>query len=338
MNTRSLNGSNVTLADVAKAAGVSKMTISRYLHNHPNVTDRTVRRVKAALAKTGYRPNHAARMLMGQPSMVLGLIVPNLANPFFSSIAHSVQQMASAHGYLVWIAATNHEIDSDLRLIERMREHHVDGILLISSPTTSLKGMDLAGLPLVALDRPVRGAAVDFVTTEDRLGARDAVTHLLGHGYERIACLGLDRQLHTIHERIVGYEEAMREHHLSPLRYVCCEDKVTAVRVLRKLLSAKRPVQALFTLNSTTTIAMLEALDEMHCSVPNDVAFFSFGDFPLADVYRPRISTVRQPTEELGEQATKLLIDLITSQRSSFGKQISVPASLIIRQSCGCTR
>jgi LacI family transcriptional regulator len=331
------NTRKITLADVAKSAGVATMTVSRYLNGHPNITEKTARRVKAAIDALGYRPNQAARMLMGQPSKVIGLILPNLANPFFSSIAHSVQQTAHAFGYLVWIAATNDESESDLQLIERMRDQHVDGILLTPSQHTSLRLEDLGGLPLVALDRPLAGG-VDLVTIEDRVAAREAVEHLLSHGYKRIACFGLDSGIHSIQERITGYQEAMRGHNLTPLPYVQCEDRESAMRVIRKLMSSRTPAQAIFPANSAAAILALEALDELHYSVPKDVAIFSFGDFSLAHVFRPQISAVRQPTEQLGEKATKHLLDLIATKSTASGIRVSIPASLIIRESCGCKR
>jgi LacI family transcriptional regulator len=338
MKSDSPKARKITLADVAKSAGVATMTVSRYLNGHPNITETTVRKVRSAIDALGYRPNQAARMLMGQPSKVIGLILPNLANPFFSSIAHSVQQTAHAYGYLVWIAATNDESENDLQLIERMRDHHVDGILLIASLHTSLQADNLDGVPLVALDRPVGGATVDFVTIDDRSAARDAVAHLLAHSYKRIACLGLDPAIYSIQERIIGYREAMRAKHLTPLPYVQCEDKESAMRVIRKLMSGRSPTQAILPANAAAAILALEALEELHYSVPEQVALFSFGDFSLAHVFKPQISAVRQPTEQLGQKATKHLIDLIATKSAATGIRISLSASLIIRESCGCKR
>jgi LacI family transcriptional regulator len=336
MKDAQTNPKKITLADVAKAAGLATMTVSRYLNGHPSITEKTERKVKAAIDALGYRPNQAARMLMGQPSKVIGLILPKLANPFFSSIAHSVQQTANANGYLVWIAATNDEDKADIQLIERMHDHHVDGILLTASPHTMIRPKDLAGVPLVALERPVAGEVVDFVTIGDRLAAREAVKHLLWHGYKRIACFGLDPEIASIEERIVGYREAMQAQQLAPLPYVQCEDRESAIRVMRKLMSGRSPVEAIFPANATATILALEALDELGYSVPDQVALFSFGDIPLAHIFRPRISAVCQPTERLGVVATNHLLSLISGKNVSAGMVISIPASLIIRESCGC--
>lgn len=327
---------NVTLADVAKAAGVATMTVSRYLNEHPNVTDKTARKVKAAIDALGYRPNLAARLLMGQPSRVIGLIIPNLANPFFSSIAHAVQQTAHARGYLVWIAATNDESAKDIKLIEQMRDHQVDGILLTASPDTRLRQELLGDVPLVALDRPVRGVVMDLVTIQDRSAARQAVDHLISHKYDRIACFGLPLKIESIRERIFGYQEAMHSHGLTPLPYLECEDQSSAHRVMKKVLSGKTPVQAILPANAAASILALEALDSLGYSIPDKVAFFSYGELPLGHLLQPPISSVVQPTSELGERATEFLLDRIANKRPPAGVRLSIPASLKLRASCGC--
>jgi LacI family transcriptional regulator len=183
----------------------------------------------------------------------------------------------------------------------------------------------------------VAGEVVDFVGIGDRPAAREAVKHLLGHGYKRIACFGLDPEIASIKERIAGYREAMQTQQLSPLPYVQCEDRDSAIGVIRKLMSGRFPVEAIFPANATATILALEALDELGYSVPEQVALFSFGDIPLAHVLRPRVSAVLQPTERLGVVATNHLLSMISGKSSSTGMIISIPASLIIRESCGCT-
>lgn len=327
---------SVTLADVARRAGVATMTVSRCLNGHPNVTAATARRVKAAAEALGYRPNVAARLLMGQPSRVIGLILPNLANPFFSAIAHSVQHAAYERGYMVWISISNDLAEKDIEFIEQMRDHHVDGILLAASPETRLRPKLLGGMPLVALDRSVKGMPIDLVTIADRKAARQAVDHLIAHKYERIACFGLPPQIDSIRERILGYRDAMRAHGLTPSPYVECEDGASAIRVIRKALSGKRPVQAIFPANAAASILALEALDALGHSIPDEVAFLSFGEVPLGHLLRPPISAVVQPTAKLGQRATEYLLDRISNMRPASGVRVKIPASLVLRASCGC--
>jgi LacI family transcriptional regulator len=337
MRSSNRKSQTVTLADVARSAGLATMTVSRYLNGNPNIAPKTAQKVKKAIDLLGYRPNQAARMLMGQPSKVIGLILPNLANPFFASVAHSVQQTAHQRGYLVWIAATNDEKGADAQLIERMRDHHVDGILLSASPRTTLRKEDVNGVPVIALDRPVHGVRADIVTIEDRLAARAAIEHLLLHGYRRIACLGLDPAIRSIEERISGYQEAMQMHGRRTMPYVRCEDREVARKVIRKLMCGRYPVEAIFPANGAATILTLEVLNEMKVVVPDEVALFSFGDVPLGHIMRSPLSAVSQPTEALGEIATTQLLDLIAAKRPSVGNRTGIDALLVIRASCGCT-
>jgi LacI family transcriptional regulator len=280
---------NVTLVDVARAAGVATMTVSRYLNNHPNVTEKTARKVKTAIDKLGYSPNQAARMLMGQPSKVIGLIVPDLTLSFFATVAHYVQEVARQKGYLVWIAATN-SVRADMTAVQQMKQHHVDGILLVPSPGVGVTEAEINGLPMIALCRPLVGTRIDSVTLENRRNGRDATEHLLSHGYQRIACLGLEQNIYTMTERLAGYCDAMREHRLPVLPYTECKDGPST----------------------------------------------GFDDIELAGVLRPRLTVIKEPPDELGQRAARLLLDLIASKEEPGGMTITIPAALIIRESCGC--
>jgi len=235
----------ITLADVARSAGVATMTVSRYLNQHPNVTAKTARTVKA-IDKLGYFPNHAARILMGQPSNVIGLIVPDLTDEFFATVAHHVQEVAAAQNYLVWIAASNFSGEADLNLIQRMIQHHVDGILIIPSPGAKLAGIESQKKPIIALDRPIPNTRIDTVTLENRNDAYKAMQHFLTHGYRKVACFGPELNLHTVHERFAGYQDAMREHRYPVLPYAHCFDTASTVRALKRHLSKRsRPMRSL---------------------------------------------------------------------------------------------
>jgi LacI family transcriptional regulator len=237
---------------------------------------------------------------------------------------------------LVWIAATNDSAELDVELIEQMRDHHVDGILLAASPRTKLRPELLGELPVVALDRPIAGVSTDLVTIEDRNAARQATDHLISHGYERIASFGLTPEIEPIKERIRGYQEAMHSHGLTPLPYVQCEDMPSALRVIRKALSGKAPVQAIFPANNAASILALEALNFMGYSIPDKVAFLSYGEIPLGHIFLPPISAVVQPVSKLGERATEFLLDRIANKRPASGIRLTIPASLVLRGSCGC--
>jgi LacI family transcriptional regulator len=326
----------LTIIDVAEAAGVAPMTVSRYLNQHPNLSQKTAKRVKMAIDKLGYEPNHAARMLMGQPSKVIGLIIPSLADAFFSIVANTVQEAAAERGYLVWIASSNSKGDIEQALIRQMRRHLVDGILLIPSQDGYSRQYETTDPPVIAVDRPVEGLSLDSVVVENQEGARMGVEHLISHGYQRIVCLGAVENLGTMQDRVSGYEAALRQHGLEVHSVVDCDSHLGAQAALSKLLSGRQPIRALFTLNNLATMRAFEALDELNVRIPEQIALLGFDDFELAAALKPRLSVVRQPIESLGREAARLLLDRLVSKTRSMGLRIALPVSLILRESCGC--
>src|SRR5438270_8636624 len=169
-----------TLEDVARSAGVGPMTVSRTINGHPYVTDKTAEKVRAAIRRLGYRPNHAARMLTGQLSRSIGLIVPDIADSFFSVVSHAVQETARESGYLVWLAASDEDPAIEAAQVEMMTHHPVDGILLVPADSRHryLKTLASGSLPVVTIDRPIEVATTDSVGVENRAGAQMAVEHL----------------------------------------------------------------------------------------------------------------------------------------------------------------
>jgi LacI family transcriptional regulator len=330
---------NITLMDVARAAGVAPMTVSRFLNQHPNISEKTARRVSAAVKRLGYSPNLAARMLMGQPSNAVGLIVPNLADTFYSEVAHSIQEAARERGMLVWVAASNSDQTTEAALISQMKQHRVDGILLIPTPRKMPFVHDHSGPPIVMLDRPVRGSGCDAVLVENRRASFEAVEHLLWHGYKRIACIsGDDADLYTAHERIAGYVDAMRARGLRSEVKTLCKTVDEVKASLHPAMSGPRSLHAIFTTNNVTTVHVMEALGELGLNIPKDIALVGFDDFELASLTRPSLTVVRQPGADLGKRAARLLFERIASSEDTKAVNIALPASLVVRESCGCPR
>ncbi|WP_213807221.1 LacI family DNA-binding transcriptional regulator [Granulicella sp. dw_53] len=336
MATRKQPIKSVTLADVARAAGVAPMTVSRFLNQHPNISEKTARKVSAAIERLGYSPNVAARMLMGQPSNAIGLIVPNLGDPFFAEVAHNIQEIAREHGLLVWVAASNSNQETEFAILRQMRQHCVDGMLLIATPG-KLKFEHGNGTPIVLLDRPVENSGCDVVLVENRRGSMEAVTHLLSHGYKRILCISSDcEKIYTTQERIAGYEDAMRSHGLK-FEAILQAETAESIRIyLEQALAGAAPPEAIFTTNNVTTSHVMEAIQELNLSIPDDMALIGFDDFELASLLRPSLTVVRQPAADLGRQAARLLFKRICSDETLTSISLLLPATLILRASCGC--
>ncbi|MFL6302650.1 MAG: LacI family DNA-binding transcriptional regulator [Candidatus Sulfotelmatobacter sp.] len=329
-----------TLADVARVAGVGPMTVSRTINGHPYVTDETARRVRAAIRKLDYRPNHAARMLTGQLSRSIGLIVPDIADSFFSVVIHAVQDTARANGYLVWLAASNDDPSIEAAQLEMMAHHPVDGILLVPTDSRSsyLKTVAAGSTPVVTIDRPMEVATTDSVGVENRKGARMAVEHLIQHGYKKIMCVTANAHLLTIKERIAGYKESMREAKVPCPRELRLSSEKSAKPALSELFASCNRPDALFTANNASTIWVIKALRNLNIEIGKDVALVGFDDVDFFTLVTPPVTAIRQPAAELGNVSARLLLQRINGGFKTSSVRTVLPVTLTLRESCGCKR
>jgi LacI family transcriptional regulator len=336
------SSSNPTIADVARECGVGSMTVSRVVNGGDLVSAKTAVRVRAAIRKLGYEPNEAARILKGQAARTIGLIVPDLADTFFSICAHAVQQLAAKHGYMTLLLASERDQRSETKELAMMKARNIAGILIVpTNPgcVTQLRELRARGIPVVMLDRSFPGVDAGEVLVENSEGAQKAVNHLLDHGHRRILCVGYDSQFNSIGRRIAGYEKAMTKAGLKPQYAVVREGSAVVPGVLQRIRSAKPPT-AIFTLNNVTTIQVLQALQQTHIQIPEQLAIIGFDDFELAPLLAVPLTAVRQPAAQLGQSATRLLLDWIAkspgSGTESLHAKVVLPTELIIRRSCGC--
>jgi LacI family transcriptional regulator len=328
-----------TMNDVARLAGVGAMTVSRVLSGTVRVTAETRQRVETAIKQLKYRPNELARAFRGQRSHSIGLILPSLYDPFFATCAHAVATVAKERGYSVILTMSNGDPDTEYVEAEHMLERHVDGLVVIPSifRQTRLTRSLFGRTPVVAFDRPLPDPAFDVVLVQNTAGARRMVEHLIEHGHERIAYMGLARSLFTINARFLGYRRAMRDAGLKEDSFFGCESEENTLRLLAEKLKGKNAPTAILTSNTLATRYVLSSIAHLGVRVPNDLAFAGFDDFDLADVISPPLTVVRQPTQEMGRVATNLLFDRITrGETPHLGSRIVLPVEIVLRRSCGC--
>jgi LacI family transcriptional regulator len=303
------------------------MTVSRVINGGNLVSAPTAARVRAAIRKLGYEPNEAARVLKGRSSHTIGLIIPDLADAFFSTCAHAIQQFAARQHYLTLLLASERDRDSEARELAMMKSRNIAGILLVPSSPDSiqqLKDVRARGLPVVMLDRTFPGLDAGEVMVENEQGARKAVNHLVEHGHRSILCVGYDSQFNSIGLRI---------------ELITADEPMATVPKLLKRLRFSNPPTALFTLNNVITLNVLQALQRENIRVPDDVAIIGFDDFELAALLSVPLTAVRQPAAEVGRSATRLLLDWIRSRSPDLravNQRILLPTELVIRRSCGC--
>lgn len=330
-----------TIADVARECGVGTMTVSRVINGGSLVSRETAERVRAAIKKLGYEPNEAARVLKGQAARAIGLIVPELADPFFSACANAVQQLAMQNGYMTVLLAAGRDRESEARELASMKSRNIAGILIVPSDEgciEPLKKLRAHGIPVVMLDRTFPGVDAGQVMVENSEGMQKAANHLIEHGHRSILCVGYDRQFNSIAQRIAGYEKALADAGLKPQYAVVDEASALAPAVLKSLRSPHPPT-ALLTLNNVSTTQVLATLQREEMQIPSDVALIGFDDFDLAPLLAVPVTAIRQPAAELGRSATRMLFDLMRLRGSEARPtlaQITLPTELVIRRSCGC--
>jgi len=330
-----------TIIDVAREAKVGVMSVSRVINNHPSVKHSTRAKVMKAIARIGYSPNDAARMLKGRRGRTIGLVVPDLSD-FFSSCFHAVQQVAIRHDYQTLVVATGRNVAVEDQQLESI-QNRVAGLLIVSSGSdgSRLKMIQESGVPLVALDRPVAGLQADAVLVENREGAEQGVRHLIEHGHKKIACVGFDSGSYTVAERIEGYKLAMRNAGLEPILF-CQVNTLEAMQalVLRWSAAKDRPTAA-FSLKRISSVYLIQALHLHKLRVPEHIAVVGFDDFELAEVLGTPLTVVRQTPARMARAAAELLFKKIAnlqdgSATEAQSTKMLFPTDLIIRRSCGC--
>lgn len=316
------------------------MTVSRTINGHPYVTDATARKVRAAIRKLDYRPNHAARMLTGQLSRSIGLIVPDIADPFFSVVSHAAQETARENEYLVWLAASNGDSTIEAAQVEQMTNHPVDGILLVpvESKASYLEEAIRGSIPIVTIDRPAEAAMTDSVEVENFSGAKCAVEHLLRHGHRKVICIATNMHLRTIKDRVAGYRECMRKAKLTQARTLHLSRQSDTKPALMKLFASSDRPEAIFSANNASTIWIIDALRELEIKPGTDVALVAFDDVDFYHLITPPITAIRQPAAELGHVAVRTLLQRIRKELKSPSIRTVLPVTIVVRESCGCMK
>lgn len=320
-----------TMRDVAALAGVSAMTVSRVLHDDPRITAYTKGRVLAAVRQLGYRRDETARNLrLGRSSGLIGLVVTNLANPFYAQLAIGAGETADQLGVGVVLVNTGEDRQREIRLVNDLVSRRVDGIIVApaSDDHRHLDSGALHGAPVVIAARPPIGIAADCVLVDDYGGTREATSRLIDRGHTKIGFLGLPPSAWTGAERFRGFQAAMAEAGL-PIddRYVHYQqrDIPEAEKAARALLALPDPPTALFAANNRNTIGAFRAVN----SVAASTALAGFDDFELADMLGLPLTVVAYDPAEVGQLAARLLLDRFGGDANSPPRRQTVPTSVI---------
>lgn len=328
---------SASIKDVAELAGVSTATVSRVLSNKPHISLEARERVLSAVQQLDYSPNLVARSLRVQQANIIGLLVSDIRNPFFTEVSRSVEDAAYAEGMNVFLCNTEEDVEKEGTYLRLMRNANVAGVIL--SPTLrtaeNLAGQLDPQWPMVVIDRRVESASIDMVLLDNVDSAYRLTEHLLGDGHSRIASvMGVTSA--TGRERREGYLRALRSHGIEPepelSKYVDPRDEAGYKAACELLARPDRP-DAIVTSNSLLTQGALRAIQDSGLALPDEIALAGFDDTTWTSLVRPGITVIAQPTYEVGQTAVELLMRRLEDPTRS-AREVVLRGKLVVRGSC----
>jgi LacI family transcriptional regulator len=331
-----------TIRDVARAAGVSIATVSRVFNGSSRVGEQTATRVWSAAGELDYWPNSAARSLTTQCSHALGVLLPDLHGEFFSEVIRGIDQTARREKFQVLISSSHADAD-ELVAAARSMHGRVDGLIIMASDTETAGAVDRIShmFPVTLLNPCQETVCCDMVSLANCAGAQRVVAHLLGLGHHHIAIITGPEGNIDAEERLRGYRQALQDAGILPSAELQIRGDFTehsGHQAARQLLSITPRPTAVFAANDCMAVGLLSALHEAGVEVPDEIAVAGFDDIATARYLRPPLTTVKIDTFKLGQRAVQLLLAGLASGQPSAGRRETLPATLVIRQSCGSTR
>lgn len=337
--SRSRSSAPVTIRQVAARAGVSTATVSRVLGGLEGAGREVRERVLAAADTLRYRPNRLARSLRGGRRRMIGVIIPDIQNPFFTGVVHGIEAALCRHGYSFLLGHSDGLAERERMHLEVFRSEGAGGLVLApaNAPEADYRAFASGEVPIVALDRSPAGLEADLVTTNNREAARGATAHLLSAGHPSIALINGPECFDVSRERLAGYLDALRAAGLAPAEAFILHGDFReggGREAMSRLLALPHRPRAVFAANILMAVGALGAILAAGLRVPEDVALVGFDDTPWAALLRPALTTVAQPAVEMGRTAAELLLQRLEDP-SRPTRHVLLGSCLVVRESCG---
>lgn len=323
-----------TMDDVARVAGVSRALVSLVMRGSDKVSDHSRAAVLAAAAELGYRPNLAARHLASKQTRTFGLLIHDLNNPYFPGLADGLKAAADRHGYRLMIASGFLADDGEIEALEMFEAFNVDAVILTGSrlPPGTIEAF-ARSTPTVTISRPLHSEVIDTVNSDDHLGARMVVEHLVELGHRHICHLDGGTFAGAVARRR-GYEETMIEHGLDPHVEAGDFTEASGATAAERALSGDRPVTAIFAGNDLSALGALDVIDDAGRRVPDDISLVGYDNTFVGALRHIDLTTVDQRQTELASLAIDALVERVTAGRTS-AKHIVIPPQLVVRNTTG---
>jgi LacI family transcriptional regulator len=336
---------DTTIKDIAKQVNVSYATVSRALNNKYGVKRETRERVLKAARTLNYSPNAIARGLVKRQTHSIGLVIPDITNPFFPEVARGIEDGAQAAGYNVFLCNTNWEVARELQYLDLLIEKRVDGILIAPIPArvSKVERTLRSRIPVVYVSRAPRSSTASYVAIDDVRGAFLATQHLIESGYRSIGFIGAPESLvsedhaSATDERLKGYKLALHTAGLEEdSRFIGFGDfkRESGYNIVKRWIEAGRYPRAVFGENDLLAIGVMQGAKDMGLSVPHDLAVVGFDDIPLAGFPEIQLTTVFQPKYEMGKIAVQILLERMNGgDRQGQRRHVILDPRLIKRAS-----
>lgn len=329
-----------TMHDVARLANVSIATVSAVINGKTTVSAKRQAQVKSAMEALDYHPDLVARSLKVGRTNVIGMVVPDVTNQFYTEAMRGVEDVSRENGYLLMLCNSNEDPDHEQHLLGMLFSQRVDGVLLASSDSTAANDRLIRRrFPIVFIDRVPSGCTERAVTTDNTRAAYEATKHLISLGHKRIAIIAGTLPLSTGSDRVEGFRKAMQEAHL-PVREEYFQRGDFSLESGHlcglKLMQLAAPPTAIFSCNNKMTLGLMNSLAQLGIGCPDQVSVVSFDDFEWAANFTPRLTTVAQPTYEIGKNAMQMLLRIIRAEKEHLVNKediLVLPAELRIRDS-----
>lgn len=327
-----------TIKDVAREAGVSVATVSRTFSGAQHVRPEARERVMATAKMLRYRPNAVARSLRAHNTGTLGLVIPNVTNPFFTAVARAVEDEARERGYSLMLCNSDEDPNKEAEYLKVLLEKRVDGLIVSPARTASphLEEVTQADVPIVFLDRYVRGVEAPVVRADGRRAVDRLVEYLVSLGHERLSIISGPPETVPGAERLGAFLEGAEARGV-PVMPECVRvgdfRRESGARAMRELLDLSNPPTAVFAANNLMTLGALQTLHGARVRIPGDVSVAGFDDVAWFELLTPPLTTVSQPVTELGAAAARMLPRMVEGEKRPGS--LIMEAELVIRGSCG---
>lgn len=334
-----------SLNDIAQQLGVSKTLVSLVLNGkgrEHRISEEICKKVKNLARELNYKPNQIAKGLRTGKTNTIGLIIADIANPFFGKLGREIEKEAARHGYRVMFCSSDENAENSANQIEMLQQGQVDGFI-IAPPAGSenqILSLKRSKIPLVLVDRHFPDIETNYIIVDNIEASYDAVNHLIKKGYRKIACVTLNVHLNNMNQRVLGYKQALIDNNIQVDEELIkmmpfSHEKDELVEAVKDLEPGNREkVDAVFFATSKLGIMGIETIHSMGLKIPNDIAVVSFDDPDAYKISQPPISAIAQPLKEIGIESVKVLLELMKSKKGTTEvKKIVLKANFIPRKS-----